>query len=82
VREARDRGLPIHAETCPHYLSLHYEELERPDFEGAKFVFAPPPLRRRDNTPHLWSGLRRGESARDLVGPLRLQLEGPEGVGP
>ena len=57
VREARDRGLPIHAETCPHYLSLHYEELERPDFEGAKFVCSPP-LRRRDNTPHLWSGLR------------------------
>jgi dihydropyrimidinase len=57
VREARDRGLAIHAETCPHYLSLHYEELERPNFEGAKFVCSPP-LRHRENTPHLWAGLR------------------------
>jgi len=57
VREARDRGLPVHAETCPHYLSLHYEELERPNFEGAKFVCSPP-LRPRENTPHLWTGLR------------------------
>ncbi len=57
VREARDRGLPVFAETCPHYLSLHYEELERPNFEGAKFVCSPP-LRPRENTPHLWRGLR------------------------
>jgi dihydropyrimidinase len=57
VREARDRGLPIHGETCPHYLSLHYEEMERPQFEGAKFVCSPP-LRRRENTPRLWNGLR------------------------
>ena len=56
VREARDRGLAIHAETCPHYLSLHYEELERPNFEGAKFVCSPP-LRRRERA-HLWQGLR------------------------
>ena len=29
VREARDRGVPAFAETCPQYLLLSIEELER-----------------------------------------------------
>src|SRR5437660_293823 len=56
VREARDRGLPIFAETCPQYLLLSIEELARPDFEGAKYVFTPP-LREKQNLPKLWDGL-------------------------
>src|SRR5665213_2577080 len=57
VREARDRGLPAFAETCPQYLLLSIEELERPDFEGAKYVFTPP-LREKHNLPKLWDGLK------------------------
>src|ERR1700690_2206001 len=57
VREARDRGVPAFAETCPQYLLLSIEELERPNFEGAKYVFTPP-LRTRDNLPKLWDGLK------------------------
>src|SRR2546425_9842660 len=41
VTEARDRGLPAHAETCPHYLFLTEEAYDRPDFEGAKYVMTP-----------------------------------------
>ncbi len=48
VREARDRGVPAFAETCPQYLLLSIEELERPNFEGAKYVFTPP-LRTKEN---------------------------------
>ncbi len=57
VREARDRGLPAFAETCPQYLLLSMEELERPNFEGAKYVFTPP-LREKKNLPKLWDGLK------------------------
>ena len=57
VREARDRGVPVFAETCPQYLLLSIEELERPDFEGAKYVFTPP-LREKENLPKLWDGLK------------------------
>jgi dihydropyrimidinase len=57
VREARDRGVPAFAETCPQYLLLSIEELERPDFEGAKYVFTPP-LRTKENLPKLWDGLK------------------------
>ncbi len=57
VREARDRGIPAFAETCPQYLLLSIEELERPNFEGAKYVFTPP-LRERHHLSKLWDGLR------------------------
>jgi dihydropyrimidinase len=57
VREARDRGVPAFAETCPQYLLLSIEELERPNFEGAKYVFTPP-LRPKEHQPKLWEGLR------------------------
>jgi dihydropyrimidinase len=57
VREARDRGVPAFAETCPQYLLLSIEELERPGFEGAKYVFTPP-LRPKEHLPKLWDGLK------------------------
>ncbi|MDP8982859.1 MAG: dihydropyrimidinase [Acidobacteriota bacterium] len=57
VREARDRGLPAFAETCPQYLLLSVEELARPNFEGAKYVFTPP-LREKHHLPKLWDGLK------------------------
>src|ERR1039457_3309267 len=57
VREARDRGLPAFAETCPQYLLLSMDELARPGFEGAKYVFTPP-LREKRHQPKLWDGLK------------------------
>ncbi|MGQ0732172.1 MAG: dihydropyrimidinase [Acidobacteriota bacterium] len=56
VTEARDRGLPAYAETCPQYLFLSYDNYEEPGFEGAKYVMSPP-LRPRETQDHLWRGL-------------------------
>jgi len=56
IRRARDRGLPMYAETCPQYLFLSYEDYERPGFEGAKYVMSPP-LRPKGNEERLWNGL-------------------------
>ena len=58
VREARDRGLPAFAETCPQYLLLSLEDVADKGWEGAKYVFTPP-LRERRNQPKLWEGLRK-----------------------
>jgi dihydropyrimidinase len=58
VREARDRGLPVYAETCPQYLYLSLENMDAPGFEGAKYVFTPP-LREKWNQEKLWDGLKR-----------------------
>src|ERR1700677_4876343 len=58
VREARDRGLPVYAETCPQYLYLSIENFDVPGFEGAKYVFTPP-LREKWHQEKLWSGLKQ-----------------------
>jgi dihydropyrimidinase len=59
VRTARDRGLPIYAETCPQYLFLSTDNYEEPGFEGAKYVMSPP-LRDKAGQEYLWRGLKLG----------------------
>jgi len=56
VTEARDRGLPAFAETCPQYLFLSYDNYEEPDFGGSKYVMSPP-LRDKAKQDQLWRGL-------------------------
>ncbi len=53
---ARARGLPITAETCPHYLCLHADEV--PD--GATEFKCAPPIRDAANRDALWQGLADG----------------------
>jgi dihydropyrimidinase len=60
VTAARDRGLPAHAETCPQYLFLSYDNYEEPGFEGAKYVMSPP-LRGKETQDKLWRGLAGGD---------------------
>src|SRR5262249_57135348 len=65
VTEARDRGLPAYAETCPQYLFLSYDNYEEPDFAGAKYVMSPP-LRDKAKQDRLW----RGGALNHLPAPL------------
>ena len=57
IRQAQSEGQQVYAETCPQYLFTSIEDLDRPHFEGAKYVFTPPP-RERWNQEMLWNGLR------------------------
>jgi dihydropyrimidinase len=56
VTEARDRGLPAYAETCPQYLFLSEDNYDEPGFEGSKYVMSPP-LRSKATQDRLWRGL-------------------------
>ena len=60
VTEARDRGLPVYAETCPQYLFCSFDDLAREGFEGAKFVCTPP-LRPKEMQADLWRGLKTND---------------------
>ena len=60
VSEARDRGLPVFAETCPQYLYLSLDDISKPGFEGAKYVFSPP-VREKWHQEKLWTGLQRND---------------------
>src|SRR5437764_13039342 len=57
IARARDAGWNIHGETCTQYLFIDYTFLERPNFEGAKYVYTPPP-RAKENQDVLWNALR------------------------
>jgi allantoinase len=61
VRNARNKGLPMTVETCPHYLTFVAEEV--PD--GATEFKCAPPIRNIEEREALWEALITGDI--DLV---------------
>src|SRR5213596_3659598 len=59
LRRARDAGLPVTAETCPHYLTFAAEEI----LDGATAWKCAPPIRERSNRERLWDGLASSSDA-------------------
>ncbi|MFH1134806.1 MAG: dihydropyrimidinase [Pseudomonadota bacterium] len=60
VKEAREKGRPVFAETCPQYLLKSFDDYLEPGFKGAKYVMSPP-LRDKSNWDVLWRGLAAGD---------------------
>ncbi|MET3321942.1 UNVERIFIED_ORG: dihydropyrimidinase [Peribacillus simplex] len=60
ITEARNKGVDIWGETCPQYLVLDQTYLEKPNFEGSKYVWSPP-LREKRNQEVLWNALKTGQ---------------------
>jgi dihydropyrimidinase len=56
VVRGKRRGVDVAAETCPQYLYTTMADLERPDNEGLKFIFTPPP-RTAEAQDALWNAL-------------------------
>lgn len=56
VKRAREKGLPVYAETCPQYLILDAKRYNEPGFEGSKYAMSPP-LRDKSNLSLLWHAL-------------------------
>jgi allantoinase len=57
LHNARKGGVPITAETCPHYLTFTAEEIQDGD---TRFKCAPP-IREKANRERLWKGLEDGD---------------------
>lgn len=57
VVEARDLGIPVFAETCPHYLFFDDSEYENEAFDVARHVMSPP-LRSKESQKALWTALK------------------------
>jgi len=57
IRRARDQGWSVWGESCTQYFFRSIDDLARPDFEGAKYVYSPPA---RDAANHdvLWDAVR------------------------
>jgi dihydropyrimidinase len=57
IARAREAGWNVQGETCTQYFFIDYSYLERPNFEGAKWVYTPPP-RPKENQDVLWNAVR------------------------
>ncbi len=57
IATARAKGWDVWGETCTQYFFVDYTFLERPNFEGAKYVYTPPP-RDKANQDVLWDAVR------------------------
>ncbi|MEM0946530.1 MAG: dihydropyrimidinase [Pseudomonadota bacterium] len=83
IRVAKARGAPVWAETCPHYLFMTDDVLDRPGPEGAKWMCSPPQRKKQDQNA-LWSALEDGTIS--LVSsdhaPYRFDATGKLAAGP
>lgn len=59
IARAKRRGQTVAAETCPQYLMLTADDLDKSGWEGAKFVCSPPPRDHADQEA-CWNGLQTG----------------------
>ncbi|SHJ86359.1 dihydropyrimidinase [Roseomonas rosea] len=59
IARAQARGLAVKGETCPQYVTLTADDMDRPGFEGAKFMCSPAPRRAADHEG-IWAMIRRG----------------------
>ncbi|WP_299622637.1 dihydropyrimidinase [uncultured Tateyamaria sp.] len=83
IRAARARGAPVQAETCPHYLFMTEDVLDRPGTEGAKWMCSPPQRTAADQQA-LWAALE--DETLCLVSsdhaPYRYDKTGKMSAGP
>ena len=85
VRTSQTRGLKVFAETCPQYLLLTLEDLDKEGMEGAKFCCSPPPRDRESQDAICGSAFRTApcSSFRPTTRPIasipdgQVQVAGP-----
>lgn len=83
VKAAQARGAPVWAETCPHYLFMTHDVLDKPALEGAKWMCSPPQRTVTDQEA-LWNALH--DETLSLVSsdhaPYRFDESGKLAAGP
>ncbi len=77
---AREKGWDVWGETCTQYFFVDYTFLERPNFEGAKFVYTPPP-RDKANQDVLWAAVRNDELSAISTDHCAFLWDGQKSLG-
>jgi dihydropyrimidinase len=77
VQREKLAGTKLFAETCPQYLALTLDDLDRPGMEGAKFICSPP-VRDAATQATLWRHIQSGtfESVSSDHAPYRFDASG------
>ncbi|MEM7505949.1 MAG: dihydropyrimidinase [Pseudomonadota bacterium] len=83
LRNAQARGVPVWGETCPHYLLMTSEVLDREGIEGAKWMCSPPQREATDQQA-LWAALEEGvlQIISSDHAPYRFDETGKLSAGP
>lgn len=83
IRRAQKRGLKIYGETCPQYLFLTIDDLDKDGMDGAMFCCSPPP-RDKQSQEAIWSGLIDGSFTvfSSDHAPYRYDASGKLSAGP
>ncbi|HWB23555.1 MAG TPA: dihydropyrimidinase [Gaiellaceae bacterium] len=77
---AREKGWDIWGETCTQYFFIDQTFLERPNFEGAKYVYTPPP-RDKSNQDVLWAAVRNDELSAISTDHCAFLWDGQKSLG-
>jgi allantoinase len=76
IKEAKEQGIDVTAETCPHYLCLSIDDFE----EIGPTAKCAPPLREREEVELLWQALKNGDidiiSSDHSPSPPELKTQG------
>ena len=83
IRRARGEGVKLFAETCPQYLFMTADDLDKPGLEGAKWMCSPP-IRTSADQEALWRALELGDlqTVTSDHAPYRLDESGKFSAGP
>jgi dihydropyrimidinase len=57
IARAREAGWDVWGETCTQYFFNSLDDIAKPNFEGAKYVYSPP-VRDKSNWDVLWNAVR------------------------
>jgi len=57
IARAREKGWDVYGETCTQYFFNSLDDIAKPNFEGAKYVYSPP-VRDKSNWDYLWNAVR------------------------
>ncbi len=77
---ARTKGWNVWGETCTQYFFVDYTFLERPNFEGGKYVYTPPP-RDKANQDVLWDAVRTDVLSAISTDHCAFQWQGQKTMG-
>jgi dihydropyrimidinase len=64
IARAREAGWDVWGETCTQYFFNSLDDIAKPDFEGAKYVYSPP-VRDKSNWDVLWNAVRTDTLGKD-----------------
>jgi dihydropyrimidinase len=80
IAAAKQRGVQVEAETCPHYLLFDDEVYNVKDIEVLPFVLSPP-IRSRSDQAALWMALSDGLLAVVSTDHCPFNLHGQKDIG-